>query len=155
MSEKRKEGEIAVGDRTVKIYELTVRDIKHLYEMGVNLQDISLSNFTAILDEFLGRCSNIRMSDVEKMDMAPSQIHAIYDRFMEINSDFFWIARGVGLSEMASRIGAEMRRALSSDLIRLLAERSATGTETSGTTDGGSSKPLSKKSTTENGAKSS
>jgi predicted nucleic acid-binding OB-fold protein len=105
--------EIEGYEKSFTVNELTIKEIISLMQedtlggKGDNLDLAKLKeNFETRL---LPLCSNIKMSDLE--DMAPSELKLVWEKFKEVNSDFFVIARKAG----ADKILARLKEALIAD----------------------------------------
>ena len=117
--------EIEGYEKKVTVNELTIKQIISLMQQDV-LGDASLENLRRQFEEILlPMCTNLEMSDL--MEMAPSDVKHIWEKFKEINSAFFEVARDAGLLTLVSGI----KEAIIADFSRLAASSSKQGTPTS------------------------
>lgn len=104
-------------DRNFVVNELTIRQIIDL------MQDERLSEDKITLNDFkeyfgntvLPSFSNITFDDL--IEMAPSELKTIWEKFQEVNSVFFEVARSLGLEKILE----DLRRAIIEDSLNLLA----------------------------------
>lgn len=104
-------------DRSFEVYELTIRMIIDLMQdEKLTSANLTLSDFREYFgDTVLPAVANITMEDV--IDMAPSDLKDIWDKFKEVNATFFELARQMGLESILE----DLRRAIIEDSLKLLA----------------------------------
>ena len=133
----RKSKELKIGEKTITVYELTVRKIKKLFSdmIGMTSDGPTDSLFTndALLRANWDECIHgLKIEDTE--DMAPSELKEVYDAFAEVNAVFL---------ELATKLEGEspFLQGLRIQIVKDLMLRFAvslpkdTTSETSGTTD--------------------
>lgn len=131
----RKSKQITIGDKTVLINELTVRDVKELWKelngMSDNGEHFIAGTVTPELRRIWDKAIvGFKIEDMD--DYAPSEIRGIYDAFVEVNDSFFAVASQVEGDNVMIR---SMRVALVNSLIERLAALSNTDTQEPTTTD--------------------
>ncbi len=119
--------EIEGYDKSFKVKELTIKEIISLMqEENLGGGDGDSLNLAKLKENFETRllplCSNIKMSDLE--DMAPSELKLIWEKFKEVNSDFFEVARNAG----AEKILARLKEALIADFSSYVVDSSSQDT---------------------------
>jgi hypothetical protein len=127
--------ELKIADKTVTVFELTVKDIKKLWQdiTGSSPQTIEAPMFSneALLREHWDKCVHgIKMDETD--DMAPSELKLIYDAFSEVNAIFFDLSLKL---EGENPLLKGLREAVLNDLMLRFAAFSPVDTGTSGTTD--------------------
>lgn len=111
------------GQITVK--ELTVKEILSLMQDDV-LQDTSLENLKAILqDRFLPLCVE-GLNLVDLIDLAPSELQTVWENFEEVNSSFFALARKAGLLQSIENIKEAIIKDFSGSLVGLSSQDTTT-----------------------------
>jgi hypothetical protein len=138
--------ELKIGEKTVSVCELTVKDIKKLWQdlTGISEQtkDIPMFSNEQILREHWDKCVHgIKLEETD--DLVPSQLKLIYDAFSEVNAIFFVLALELEKGENPFLRG--LRAAILNDLMLRFAVLSLEGTQESGITDIVSSLPPLKK----------
>jgi len=112
-------------EKSFTVNELTVKEIISLTSEDL-LGDVSISKLKENFEtRLLPICSNIELSDL--MEMAPSDLKAIWDNFKKVNSDFFAVARNAGLDKILIRL----KEALIADFSSYVADSSKADTQTS------------------------
>jgi len=115
---------VEIGAKTITVKELTVRDIinlandKHLLG-GASTQDgkFELAALRDAAEAYLPKfMTGANVDDL--LDMKPSDLRKIWDKFMEVNSTFFAVARSVGLGQIVDQLKVAAQR----DFLRLLAD---------------------------------
>jgi len=102
-------------DRSFEVYELTIRQIIDLMQDEKITDNLSLNAFKEYFGEaILPAVTNVSIDDL--IDMAPSDIKVIWDKFQETNKVFFGAARQLGLEEVIHNL----RRAIIEDFSKLL-----------------------------------
>lgn len=125
----------------VTVFELTAGKVKVLMDQDISNDAQSLrSRFM----EFLPFATTLTIDDIIKFDLAPSDIEEVWLAFKEVNSSFFGILNGLGISEaIISALKAEGSKLIQSALGEQYARSLPVATLKPITTDGaGSSKPL-------------
>jgi hypothetical protein len=113
-------------DQSFTVYELTIRQIIDLMQDEKISENLSLNAFKEFFgDTILPAVSNVSINDL--LDMAPSDIKIIWDKFQEANSVFFGAARQLGLEEVLNNL----RRAITEDFSKLLVPSSNVDTSSS------------------------
>jgi hypothetical protein len=114
---------VEIGPKTITVKELSVRDIinlvndKNLLGSASSKDGFELDALREEAEKYLPKfISGANMDDL--LDMKPSELRRIYDKFMEINKTFFAVARTVGLDQIV----AQLKLALQRDFLRLLAD---------------------------------
>lgn len=128
---RTKNVEIEGHAKSFIINELTVAQVMGLMQREdlFDVEDKSIENIQRIANEMLPLFSNVTIEDLKKM--APSEIRTLWDAFKEVNSDFFDVARALGLTEVLETL----RRAIMSDFSKLLVSLLSTATQGSSITD--------------------
>lgn len=105
-------------EKQFTVNELTVKEIISLTNSDLlGGGDKSISSLKENFEtRLLPICSNIEMSDLE--NMAPSEIMAIWEKFKQVNSDFFAVARKAG----ADKILTKLKEALIADFSSYVAD---------------------------------
>lgn len=129
-------------EQQIEIKEMTVREIIELAQTGdgkLFAKDngegetkggtlADLRDFIAT--DFLPKCTNLKIEDL--LDLTPSAIEEIFDKFKEVNSAFFAMAGKTGLAEF----GKNIKQAIINDFSAMLVGSLRQATETqSSTTD--------------------
>lgn len=128
---RTKNVEIEGHAKSFIINELTVAQVMGLMQREdlFDVEDQSIEKIQRIANEMLPLFSNVTIEDLKKM--APSEIRTLWDAFKEVNSDFFDVARALGLTEVLETL----RRAIMSDFSKLLVSLLSTATQGSSITD--------------------
>jgi hypothetical protein len=124
MARKTKSFKIEGYDKQFKVKELTVREIISLIQDEALDGELSLDDFKEYFSEQLPKFSNIESLE-SLMDMAPSEIKQIWDKFSEVNAVFFDVARKAGLDNMLGKL----RQAILADFLNWLAPSSKPDTK--------------------------
>ena len=113
----RKREPIKIDKREITVKELTVREILEIAELkNVTSDNLSIDVFKKEFSNYLPRAvEGVKVEDL--LDMAPSELKEIYDKFKEVNGVFFDVARSVGLGELMDNI----KTAIQKDFLKLLA----------------------------------
>ena len=102
-------------DQSFVVYELTIRQIIDLIQDEKITDDLSVSGFKEYFGEtILPAVSTVSMDDL--LDMAPSDIKIIWDKFQEANEVFFAAARQLGMEDILNNL----KRAVTEDFSKLL-----------------------------------
>jgi predicted nucleic acid-binding OB-fold protein len=121
--------EIEGYEKSFTVNELTIKEIISLIQeetLGGEKDSLDLAKLKENFEtRLLPLCSNIKMSDLE--DMAPSELKLIWEKFKEVNSDFFVIARKAG----ADKILARLKEALIADFSSYVVDSSSQDTSES------------------------
>ena len=116
---------VEIGPKTITVKELTVRDIINLVNDKALLGPSSkgkdgtfeLEALREQAEEYLPKfITGANMDDL--LDMRPSELRQIYDKFMEVNNTFFAVARSVGLDQIVG----QLKQAVQADFLKLLAD---------------------------------
>ena len=89
-----------IGDKTVTVRELTLREIKTLTESVEQSPVDALTNLLTV-------CTDVKKDDLE--GQPPSELTAFVDTLIEVNTPFFDMAEAVNMSELATAIKNLMR----------------------------------------------
>jgi hypothetical protein len=114
----RKQEPVKIDKREIMVRELTVREILEIAELKTvtNDKDLSLALFKEEFGNYLPKAiTGIEFE--EMLDMAPSELKVIYDKFLEVNTVFFDVARTAGLGDLMGQIKTAVQR----DFLKLLA----------------------------------
>ena len=102
-------------DKPYTVNELSIREIISLIQNDVvQGQDIE-SLKQVFTDVLLPMCTNVSLDEL--MDMAPSEIKQLWDKFQEMNSVFFDVAQKMGIAE----IWEDLKKGVIADFSKLLA----------------------------------
>jgi hypothetical protein len=113
----RKRDSLKIDEKEITVKELTVREILEIADLkNVDKGDLTLDMFKEEFGNFLPKTVEGVTVD-EMLDMAPSELRAIYDKFKEVNAVFFDTAREVGLGTLLEQLRAAIQR----DFLKLLA----------------------------------
>lgn len=94
---KTKTFQIEGYDKQFVVNEISVRQIFSLFD-----QEKTVS-FLSLLDEqFLPMAGNITYEEIQ--DMVPSEIEIVWQKFKEVNSSFFGLARVKGVDQLIQKI---------------------------------------------------
>lgn len=96
---------VKVDKEEYSVNELTVKEILDISSDAIK-ENWTLESIKAKLPELLSLVTDAKIDDL--IGMPPSDIKVLYDAFMEVNADFFVLARTMGLTDMLS----EMREVL-------------------------------------------
>ncbi len=126
--------EINVSGKKVTVYELTVKDIKKLWQdltgTGEATKEIPMFSSDKVLRLHWDKC--IHGITIEETDeLAPSELKAIYDAFAEVNAIFFDLALKL---EGENPFLKSLRAAMLSDLMLRFAALSQEDIQLSGAT---------------------
>jgi hypothetical protein len=112
-------------DREYEVYELTVRQIIDLIQDKALEGSLTIDDFQKYFSKMLPLFCNVKLEEL--LDMRPSEIKVIWDKFSEANSVFFDTARKAGLDSL---IG-QLKKAIIADFSNLLVSSSKPATPTS------------------------
>jgi len=116
----RNQKTINVGEREITVFELKVKQIRKLFQIGPD--DNNLEGFKRHAAFF---CENalfgIKFEEFD--DLTPGQIDHIYETFKEVNSAFFQKARLLSDEGTLGEFWKTIRSAISKDLIALFANQ--------------------------------
>ena len=102
---------------SVTVHELTVKQIieilndKALGESG----ELEMKSIQGFVSRHLEKATDLKFDKI--VEMAPSELKLVYDKFAEVNATFFATARAVGLDQLLT----ELKNALVEDFGKLLA----------------------------------
>jgi hypothetical protein len=145
MNMSRLSKEFKIGEKTVSVYELTVKDIKKLWQdltgSSEQTKDMPMFSNEQILRDHWDKCVHgIKLEETD--ELAPSELKLVYDAFSEVNAIFFDLTLKL---EGENPFLKSLRAAILNDLMLRFAVLSAEATKESGTTDTVSSLPPLKK----------
>ena len=110
---------VTIDDVKIIVRELTVREIINLTNDKTLLGgkgELTLTALREQADKYLPQF--LEGITVEQMiDMAPSDLEIIYDKFKEVNKTFFGAARTVGLDQLMEQLKLTLQR----EFLKLLA----------------------------------
>lgn len=114
----RKQEPMKIDNKEITVRELTVREILEVAELKsiASNNELTLSLFKKEFGNYLPKAITGIEFD-ELLDLAPSELKEIYDKFLELNSVFFDVARSAGLGELLGQLKAAAQR----DFLKLLA----------------------------------
>jgi hypothetical protein len=141
----RQSKDIQINNKTVSVFELSVRDIKSLWKhiIGATPEAAEQPIFSndKILRDYWDKCIHgLKLDETE--DMTPSELKVVYDAFMEVNADFFALALQI---EGENPMLKALRAVIVNDLMLRYAALSPEDTAESGNTDTASSLPPAEK----------
>lgn len=127
----RNNKEIQIGDKTVTIYELTVRQIKQFWK---ELSELTPATGITLSPEMITLWkATIQGLDIEEIDdYTPTILKQIYEAFREVNATFFDLANQF---ESGDPVLAEIRKVITMVLISQFAAFSNAVTQEFSTTD--------------------
>lgn len=139
----RKSGVAQIDDQRFKVNELTVRQIRGIFQGSGEEEADKKRSPLDMIDSFLELAVPELTRDIA-MDMAPSELMVIKKKFEEVNSDFLDLVKAAGLDDL---VKTEVATAIKEEIKTSSTEPSATSSpqgtdQPSGTTDGASSKKL-------------
>lgn len=120
--EIRNVGEITINDKRITVRELTIREIISI--VAGSKEDIiggkmptTFKDGNALKDYFGGYISKFLLGVTvdDFLDMTPSEVSKIYEKFKEINSAFFEVALSMGLTELLQ----EMKKSIQKDFSKM------------------------------------
>jgi hypothetical protein len=127
--------ELTIGNRIITTKEITVRQIRQFWNDFETEQAIGIEGLYNVLEKFIPICvQGVTIADL--IDMTPSEIKQIYDKFCEVNATFFQVAR---LVEGENPIIVGLRQAIVPLLMIRFVDLFKPVTSASGTTDTASS----------------
>jgi len=104
-------------DKSIVVYELTVKQIISLIEEDV-LGDLSLSAMQTMFADRLLPIS-INLTWEELLEMAPSEIEQCWDIFREVNASFFVGVKMMGLTSVMNTVKEAIINDFSNTLVGL------------------------------------
>lgn len=125
---------VQIGDRQVEVVELRPKDIRQIFSLGEEIEDMDLDT---IIQTVLPLVCDLPPEEFDEMGL--SSVLAIWDAAREINTAFFDLARRAGLTEMANQFLDDMKSWIAQGLTDVSADLSASDTPTPPNTDGSSS----------------
>lgn len=108
----RKTATMEIDGRTLTVLEVSLRDVcdvlgaetpSALFRGEVEISDLAQREVLELAREVLPRCVQ-GMSLDELLLLAPSDIEAVKDKWMEVNAAFFRMAGGLGLSPVVKAL---------------------------------------------------
>lgn len=113
----RKRKIVKIDDREITIKELTVREI---IKLGDKLGDLDKGDTSEkegttleVIKESLGKHLSMGVEGVtieDMIDMAPSDLDAMYHAFKEVNKVFFVVAQQAGIADLLRSVKDTIRR---------------------------------------------
>jgi hypothetical protein len=101
-------------DKSFVVNELSVKEIISLMQdEGIQGQDID-SLKRVFTERLLPLCVNVEMDEL--IEMVPSDIMIMWERFKDMNKDFFGMAQKLGLAELVE----DLKKGAISDFSKLL-----------------------------------
>ena len=94
------------GHDELSVFELTIGQIMDIFDFQ-SKGEMEIKDY--VIKEVLPKC--VRDKDNNPLDeekikqFTPSELKKVYDKFMEVNSDFFLIAKQMGAMELIKSIG--------------------------------------------------
>lgn len=94
--------------KTVKIdkkeYTVNEMTVQEIIDVSTKLldQSLGLDQWLELMPAYLKLVSDVELDDLK--NMPPSDVKVLYEAFMEVNEDFFAIARSVGLEQGLSEL---------------------------------------------------
>lgn len=131
----RKSKTIQIGEKTVTVLELRVKDLRTVKDALAGLAEagpeMNEAGFLALADKHLPLfMTGIELKDLE--EFAPSELEGLLSAFREVNAAFLKLAGGLGMGGLLE----SLRQAVTADLIAAFAASSRPGTApASGNTD--------------------
>jgi hypothetical protein len=117
-------------DKTYIINEVSVKQmLSWIQDDELANQLFNLSTMPVALDRILPLVSNVNLEDIK--ELYPSEIKKLWAAFREVNSDFFEVAKSVGVTSIAE----EIKVMLSNTFSGMLADLSSPVTPRPSTTD--------------------
>lgn len=115
----RKQEPVKIDKKEIMVKELTVREILEIAELknvkSAKGEELSLTMFKKEFSNYLPKAvTGIKLD--EMLDLAPSELKEIYDKFKEVNGVFFDVARAAGLTALLDQI----KTAVQKDFLKLL-----------------------------------
>ena len=122
---KERKFKIEGHDKTIEVYELSVRQIINFMEDD-SLGDLSLPALKSLFsDKLLPLGSNLSYDEL--VEMYPSEIKECWEKFREVNASFFEGLEVMGLTNIVNTV----KQAIIKDFSNLLVNSSKQGTPTS------------------------
>lgn len=97
----RKNGELKIEGiaEPIKIYELRVKDIYGIFsEVTSKDKEMTPEVMKEVAEKWLPKATDLTIEQM--MEMAPSELELVGDKFKEINGSFFKIAQKLGLTDL-------------------------------------------------------
>jgi len=88
----RKVKRVKVDDREIEVRELTVADIRKLFDRAMSLEG-GLAEILEALKDLLPMVTDLKPKDFDRM--TPSELRVLYEAFREVNADFFGTLAGL------------------------------------------------------------
>lgn len=127
--------EVKVAGKNITVFEMTVKDIKKLWDdlTGTNMEssETSLISNDQLIRTHWDKCIHgITLEESE--DMTPSELKIIYDAFSEVNAIFFDLSLKLARENL---LLTKLRAAIMEDLLRRYVVSLPPDTMESGTMD--------------------
>jgi hypothetical protein len=101
----RKSKIVDVGGKQIEVREITLREALDLKDRFSNVNDVR-----DLLADVAARWTSVTLDDL--IDLAPSELKALWLAFQDVNGDFFAAAQWLGLDQTVIGIVNQMRKAL-------------------------------------------
>jgi len=116
---------VTIDDKKYTINELTVKEIMTVGNALME-SDLDLVKIKNMLPEYLKLTSSITLDEL--IDMAPSDIKELIDKWKEVNSSFFDISRQVGLTDFLAEFKVALISLAKAEFGKLVVALSKKGT---------------------------
>lgn len=94
--------DVKIDDQTYEVRELKVKEIIEILQDPLLTEDASLNNLKPIAAKHLSKITTATLDDL--INMAPSDIEKLVDKFKEVNSSFLSSIRAVGIDKWLSEL---------------------------------------------------
>lgn len=91
---------IKIDNREVTVKELTPRNILDIFD-GIDENSLEIGELVEILNKHLDKAVDLKLNDF--LDIPPSEIKKIYEKFREVNAVFFDLAGQMGMDQILAR----------------------------------------------------
>jgi len=104
----RKSKRIKIDDREITVYELRVKDIRQLMDLG-EVNDVA--GLRERIDIALPMATDLAANDMD--GMAPSELMQVWGAFREVNADFFgWLDKTGIAATLGSTVLSELKHSM-------------------------------------------
>ena len=121
MAAIQKSDSVTIGKLKITVNELTVRQILELTDAkalkGDDTAELDVNTLKTLAEEHIPKFIT-GASMEELLDFKPSELKELYEKFAEVNTVFFDVARKAGLTEIVE----QLKVALQKDFLKLLAD---------------------------------
>lgn len=100
----RKQVELTIDAKKITVKELIVKDMIEIKKTIVGMT--SFDDFMANIDTILPYATSLTYAEL--IELAPSDIKVIYDKFKEVNAIFFEMAQAMGLGEVLTGLKTQL-----------------------------------------------